>query len=58
LRATLIVRNDPSIIDRLTYSRRMRAPFLFKNVKVLDLGVLVEKGWKISYVEKMGVLFN
>ncbi len=58
LRATLIVRNDPTIIDRLIFLRRLRAPFFFQNVKVADFAALMEKGWKISYAEKMEVLIN
>ncbi len=58
LRATLIVRNDPTILDRLTFTRRLRAPFFFKNVKVADFAALVEKGWKILYAEKREVLVN
>lgn len=58
LRATLIVRNDPAILDRLTFTRRLRAPFFFRNVKVADFATLVEKGWKIYYAEKTEVLAN
>lgn len=58
LRVTLIVRNDPTILDRLTFTRRLHAPFFFRNVRVADFAALIEKGWKISYAEKMEVLSN
>jgi transposase-like protein len=58
LRATLIVRNDPAILDRLTFTRRLRAPFFFRNLKVADFELLVQKGWKIYYGEKTEVLVN
>ncbi len=57
-RTTLIVRNDPTIIDRLIFSRRLLAPFFFQNVKVANFAALIEKGWKISNEEKMEVLIN
>jgi hypothetical protein len=37
LRATVIIRNDPSILDHIEISRQLRGEFLLKNMKVRDL---------------------
>ncbi len=37
LRATVIIRNDPSILDHIEISRQLRGEFLLNNMKVRDL---------------------
>jgi hypothetical protein len=37
LRATVIIRNDPSILDHIEISRQIRGEFLLKNMKARDL---------------------
>ena len=43
LRATVIIRNDPSILDHIEISRQLRGEFLLKNMKVPDLPSFFEE---------------
>lgn len=51
LRATVIIRNDPSILDHIEISRQVRGEFLLKNMKAQDLLSFLEDSVKIQREE-------
>lgn len=51
LRATVIIRNDPSILDHIEISRQIRGDFLLKNMKAQDLLSFLTESVKIQREE-------
>ena len=58
LRTTLIVRNNPSILEEIQINRNMHGVFLLKNLEVANYSRMIKKKWNITGVQKKGVLAN
>lgn len=58
LRAVLIVRNDPTVLDEIEVQRAVRGQFFLDNVTLHDYAGLVERGWEIEGWERVGVAAN
>lgn len=56
LRAVLIVRNNPTILQEIQIDRNMRGVFLLKNIEVANYSRMIESEWEINGVQKKGVL--
>lgn len=58
LRATLIIRNDPTIIENLTIKRNLHGKFVLNNLQVTNYERMDANGWDIWGMDKMEVLVN
>ena len=58
LRATLIARNDSSILQNLRIRRNMHGKFVLNNVNVSNFARMAENGWNILGLKKKEVLIN
>ena len=53
LRALVVVRNSPSILETLAIKRNVRGSFFTKNLKCVELGELSKKGWEIECLKRL-----
>ncbi|MHA1732173.1 MAG: hypothetical protein ACTSU5_12130, partial [Promethearchaeota archaeon] len=58
LRAVLIVRNDPGVLDEIEVRRAVRGQFFLDNVTLQDYAHLEERDWEIEGLERVGVVAN
>ncbi len=58
LRATLIIRNNPEILEKLTIKRNLQGSFLLNNIQVSNYERMDKNGWFIWGMEKIEVLAN
>lgn len=58
LRATLIVRNDPTILQNLRIKRNLQGKFVLNNLNVNNFARMDKNGWNILGLEKKEVFIN
>lgn len=58
LRAVLVVRNDPGVLDEVEVKRAVRGQFFLDNVTLQDYARLGETGWEIEGLVRVGVAAN
>ena len=58
LRASLIVRNNPSILCEITIDHNLQGTFLLKNLNISNFSRMMESEWIINGIQKKGVLVN
>src|SRR6056297_3420847 len=58
LRATIIVRNTPEILQTIRIKRNLHGDFLLKQFNIPSLSRIIEDGWKLPGLEKKEVCAN
>lgn len=58
LRATIIVRNTPEILQTIRIKRNLHGDFLLKQFNIPSISRIIEDGWKLPGLEKKEVCAN
>jgi len=58
LRATIIVRNTPEILQEIHIKRNLHGSFLLKQFNIPSISRIIGDGWKLTGLEKKGACVN